>query len=196
MERGCRICLESLSTTGAGTDFISFVLLGGVFSLLPIGRLSDHVDRRWVMFVTSAIGAATSIYAWLCPASYTLTMGAGFIVGATAMPLYSLAIAHANDNAKDNFLTVGGTLLVSNGIGAVLAPLLFAGLAAYFSIQELFFLLIGLGFVITSLMTAWRIAVHPVARKYFEPYQPISRTTFGAVELDPRADELTVDVRS
>ena len=192
---GAVFAVESLSTTGAGTDFISFVLLGGVISLLPIGRLSDHVDRRWVMFVTGAIGAVTSIYAWLCPASYTLTMGAAFVVGATAMPLYSLAIAHANDNASDNFLIVGGTLLVSNGIGAVLAPLMFAGLAAFFSIQNLFFLLIGLGFTITSLVTVWRIAVHPVARNYFEPYQPVSRTTFGAVELDPRADELTVDVR-
>ncbi len=193
---GAVVAVESLNDSNVGTDFISFVLLGGVFSLLPIGRLSDHVDRRWVMFVTSAIGAAVALYAWLSSPSYTSVMGAGFVVGATAMPLYSLAIAHANDNAKDNFLIVGGTLLVANGIGAVLAPLLFAGLAAFFRIQGLFFLLIGCGFVITSLWTAWRLAVHPVERSYFEPYQPISRTTFGVVELDPRADDLAPDVRS
>ena len=50
----------------------------------------------------------------------------------------------------------------------------------------------GFSFVITSLWTVWRISAHSVERDFFEPYQPVSRTTFGAVELDPRADELTV----
>lgn len=193
---GAVFAAESLNSPHVGTTFVSFVLLGGVFSLLPIGRLSDRLDRRWVMFGTSAIGAATATYAWYTPASFTLIMGSGFVIGATAMPLYSLAIAHANDNAQDNFLIVGGTLLVANGIGAVVAPLLYAVLTAYLSIQDPFFLLISLGFFLTSLWTFARIVIHPVERNYFEPYQPVSRTTFGAVELDPRADELTVEVNS
>ena len=190
---GAVFAVESLNSPEVGTEFISFVLLGGVFSLLPIGRLSDRLDRRWVMFVTSAIGAIAAFYAWSNVSSYWLIMGSGFVVGATAMPLYSLAIAHANDNAQDNFLIVGGTLLVANGIGAVFAPLLYALLANYFSIEALFFALIGVGFLITSVWTVARIAVHPVERTYFEPYHPISRTTFGAVELDPRAEDLPSD---
>ena len=188
---GAVFAAETLNTPDAASDFISLVLLGGVFSLLPIGRVSDLLDRRWVMFLTSSVGAGAAGFAWLSPPTYWVIMGAGFIVGATAMPLYSLAIAHANDNAKDNFLVVGGTLLMANGVGSVCAPTLYALLATFFELPGLFFLLIGCAFVVTSLWTAARIGVHPVERHYFEPYQPVSRTTFGAVELDPRAEEVS-----
>ena len=56
---------------------------------------------------------------------------------------YDAEISH-----DDNFLIVGGTLLVANGIGAVFAPLLYALLANYFSIEALFFALIGVGFLL------------------------------------------------
>ena len=189
---GAVYAAEALDSTQSGREFISVLLLGGVFSLLPIGRLSDRFDRRLVMLSTSGIGAAVTAYAWYNPISYPLLLVTGFVIGATAMPLYSLAIAHANDNAEGNFLLIGGTLLVANGIGAVIAPLIYAGLTTLTPTDAPFFPLITIGFVATTIWTAFRILVHPVERRYFEPYQPVSRTTTGAVELDPRATESVI----
>ena len=185
---GAVFATATLESPAAGSDFISLLLLGGICSLIPLGRLSDRVDRRFVVLGISLVGSAAGLYAWVDQPTYNVLMITAFVIGATAMPLYSLAIAHANDNASTDFLVVGGTLLVANGIGAVSAPLVYAALTATLWSHDIFFLLVGLGFVVNTVWTAYRLAVHSVPRKYFEPYQPVSRTTLGAVELDPRAE--------
>ena len=177
-----------LDSPAAGSVFISMLLLGGICSLIPLGRLSDRVDRRFVIVGISLVGSAAGLYAWTAQPTYNTLMIAAFVIGATAMPLYSLAIAHANDNANTDFLVVGGTLLVANGIGAVSAPLVYAALTATLWSHDIFFLFVGLGFLLNTVWTAYRLSVHSVARKHFEPYQPVPRTTLGAVELDPRAE--------
>ena len=185
---GAVFATETLESPAAGSDFISLLLLGGICSLIPLGRLSDRVDRRFVIVGISLIGSVAGLYAWIDQPTYKTLMISAFVIGATAMPLYSLAIAHANDNASTDFLVVGGTLLVANGIGAVSAPLVYAALTATLWSHDIFFLFVGLGFFLNTVWTAYRLTVHSVARKYFEPYQPVSRTTLGAVELDPRAE--------
>jgi MFS family permease len=185
---GAVFATETLETPSAGSDFITMLLLGGICSLIPLGRLSDRVDRRFVVLGISLIGSAAGLYAWVDQPTYKMLMFTAFVIGATAMPLYSLAIAHANDNASTDFLVVGGTLLVANGIGAVSAPLIYAGLTATLWSHDIFFLFVGLGFLLNTVWTAYRLTFHSVARKYFEPYQPVSQTTLGAVELDPRAE--------
>lgn len=185
---GAVFATETLGSPSAGSDFITLFLLGGMCSLIPLGRLSDRIDRRLVLLGISLIGCATGLYAWIDQPTYNTLMITAFVIGATAMPLYSLAIAHANDNASTDFLVVGGTLLVANGVGAVVAPLLYAGLTATLWDHDIFFLFVGLGFLLNTAWTAYRLTVHTVKRKYFEPYQAIPRTTLGAVELDPRAE--------
>ncbi len=185
---GAVFATETLETPAAGSEFISLLLLGGICSLVPLGRLSDLVDRRFVILGISLIGSTAGFYAWVGQPTYNTIMISAFVIGATAMPLYSLAIAHANDNAATDFLVVGGTLLVANGIGAVSGPLVFAALTATRWSHEIFFPFVGLGFLVSAFWTTYRLSVHTVARQYFEPYQPVSRTTLGAVELDPRAE--------
>jgi fucose permease len=48
---------------------------------------------------------------------------AGALFGAGAFPLYPLAVAHANDNARpDQFVEVSSGLLLVFGIGAAIGP--------------------------------------------------------------------------
>ena len=185
---GAVVTTERTDAGEAATDFMTYLLLGGACTLLPLGRLSDRVDRRLVVCGISLIGGLASLYACLHPISHSTSIIIAFIVGATAMPLYSLAIAHANDNADTDFLTIGGTLLVANGVGAVAAPLLYAALSGTAVHPILFFLLITTAFATNTLWTGYRLTIHPVSRTFLEPFQAVSRTTLGAVELDPRAD--------
>ena len=185
---GAVYATQALGSQEAGTQFITCMLLGGICSLIPAGRLSDRVDRRFVIFGISLLGCLTSIYTWASPITFYWTMFAAFILGAAAMPLYSLAIAHANDNADADFIVVGGTLLVANGVGSIVGPFVYSAYAAFAPDYDTFFLLITIAFFVNAIWTATRILIHTAPREYFEPYQAVSRTTLGAVELDPRAD--------
>jgi len=174
-----------------GATFIMSVLLGGLFCQLPLGRLSDHVDRRWVIL-------GTSVLAFICSISWVF-FGAttpvqlyvlGFVVGGSAMPLYSLGVAHANDNARGDFLVIAGALLLANGLGSIAGPLLYAGLV-WLQLDNLFFVLIAAAFAVSALWTGARLALHHVSRAHYEPYQMVPKTTMGALDMDPRGTTLS-----
>ena len=112
-----------LDTQGIGF-FMSAVVLGGAISQWPLGRISDRMDRRFVMLIATAIALGAAIALMLLPDTGPDTMIiAGAIFGAGAFPLYPLAVAHANDNARpDQFVEVSSGLLLVFGIGAAIGP--------------------------------------------------------------------------
>lgn len=100
--------------------------LGVIVSQYPIGLLSDRYDRRALMivlaFASAVIAAVTIPVAAVSP----LPLIALFTVfGAISMPLYSLAIAHANDHLdKDQMLGASSKLVFLYGAGSTAGPLL------------------------------------------------------------------------
>ena len=112
----------------------------------------------------------------------------GFVLGATAMPMYSLAIAHANDNAQGKFLVITSAMLVANGLGATLGPLLYGGLNAI-GFEGVYFLVIGMIYLLGAIWTVSRLTLYHRSRTYFEPYQMMPKTTLGVAEIDPRNEE-------
>jgi MFS family permease len=100
-------------------------VLGGVAGQWPLGRLSDRIDRRYVMGATSlgGIGVAAAIWTFadsLPPLGVILLCG---LWGAMAFPLNALSVAHANDYANpDEYVMLSSGLLLMYGIGAVVGP--------------------------------------------------------------------------
>lgn len=172
----------------SGATFILSVLIGGLVCQLPLGRLSDRVDRRWVLLglcVSACVGVFVCISSGMSIVSlYSL----GFVLGATAMPMYSLAIAHANDNAQGKFLVITSAMLVANGLGATLGPLLYGGLNAI-GFEGVYFLVIGMIYLLGAIWTVSRLTLYHRSRTYFEPYQMMPKTTLGVAEIDPRNEE-------
>ncbi len=78
--------------------FMSAVIMGGAVLQLPIGRLSDHRDRRVVLLAVSLGGAATVLASfamdWKVPLAVIV---GGFVYGGFTMPIYALSVAHTND---------------------------------------------------------------------------------------------------
>ena len=182
----------AVSTAGAleaGSRFILCVLLGGFLLQLPAGRLSDRMDRRWILLLLGLCGLAGSLLALYAPFAATTNLYiAGFLCGAGAMPIYSIAIAHANDNAQGHFLQIASGMLVIHAIGCIAGPMLYALLAGIGGL-DVFMLTIALAFALCVLWTAIRLASHRVERRYFEPYQPLPKTSTEAAALDPRVDD-------
>ncbi|AJE46327.1 MFS transporter [Celeribacter indicus] len=106
------------------SSFIAAIYVGAVAFQIPIGWISDHMDRRQVILGAAGVGALACVGGMLLPGSYYLALGVAFIAGGMANPLYSLLIAHTNDylNPEDMASSSGGLLFI-NGVGAVGGPI-------------------------------------------------------------------------
>ncbi|CAN5367395.1 MFS transporter [soil metagenome] len=117
---------------GLPLSYVSLMLglppLALIVSQYPAGLLSDRYDRRVVIMVLSAIAAAVAMISIPVASLSSVAVIALFtIFGAVALPIYSLVLAHANDNlAKEQMLGASGKLVLLYGLGAMGGPI-FAG---------------------------------------------------------------------
>jgi MFS family permease len=110
--------------------FMSLIVAVGALTQVPVGRLSDHVDRRVILAWLFIFAAGFGMPLWLLSDLSRIEVFALAIgIGAFAMPAYSIATAHAFDHTPQRRMvqTSAGLLLI-NGVGSVLGPLLAAGL--------------------------------------------------------------------
>ena len=185
---GAVYALDSLGNAEAGSRFVMFCLLGGFIAQFPAGRLSDLLDRRYVILVLAFLGIVGACIPFIATTpSATLLYLSAFLCGASAIPMYSICVAHANDNASGNFLEIASGMLIANAMGSIAGPLIYSLLEGVVNSQA-FMLILGSAFVCCFAWTVFRITVHPVSREYFEPYQPLPKTTANAIPLDPRVE--------
>jgi MFS family permease len=125
--------LAPVFTAGVSNDpslaawFMSAAVVGGAVAQWPIGFLSDHIGRRRTLILCSVAGATIA-------AVFLLTSGElGFVGinllgaawGVCAFPMYTVAVAHANDYADaDDYVMVSSGLLLMFGGGAIIGPFL------------------------------------------------------------------------
>lgn len=104
---------------------MSAATLAGALSQWPIGRLSDRVDRRLVLFGILTGASVVGLALWLSAASGTTMIVFGLFFGALTLPTYSLAAAHAYDKTPaSETVPTAATVLLANALGAVVGPLL------------------------------------------------------------------------
>ena len=98
-------------------------------SQMPIGWLSDRYDRRVLIVALSILSAILAAIALNMPATTEMLLIAVVaIFGGISMPLYSLAIAHANDQLnKSQMLAAGSKLVLLYGVGAIAGPSIAGG---------------------------------------------------------------------
>ena len=175
--------------------FMAGATLAAALTQWPLGRLSDHTDRRFVM-VAIAVGAALSgaLLNWWPqpPTAWLVVLAAAF--GGFAMPLYALAVAHANDcAADDNFVATAGGLLLVYGLGATIGPLAAAAAMAYAGAGGLFLFtsVVHLALVVFAVARI-RVRAAP-AEEERAGFVAVPRTSPAFYELDPRSDTETAD---
>jgi MFS family permease len=144
--------------------FLSATVIGGAIGQWPLGRLSDRTDRRHVLVGVCLLAAATggTILAVSASAGHWMLLLGG-IWGAFAFPLYSIAVAHANDFAQpDEFVEVSSGLLLVYAAGAVFGPILASGLMSATSAAGLYAMTAGIHLLV-AVFAIWRITRRPPA---------------------------------
>jgi len=172
---------NSLSPDQVGI-FMAVTLLGGASLQLPVGRLSDRYDRRLVLAGLAIVGALVCITAATIPIkSPYLLYGLMFLFGGTTFPLYSISLAHANDNTSLPLIETGSVVLLVNSAGAIIGPVATARIMDYTPAGMFIF-----ASVMLSLFAIWalvRISTHKISRHRFEPFKDLPKTTHEVMEI-------------
>lgn len=121
--------------------FMSGAVIGGAAGQWPLGVWSDRVDRRIVITAAALIAALAGFTLWAAYGALTMpgAMALSAAWGVAAFPLYSVAVAHANDYAEaGEYVMVSGGLLLMYGAGAIVGPLLASAAMTWFSDSALY----------------------------------------------------------
>ena len=118
---------EGLSVAAIST-FMAAVILGGVVFQIPVGRLSDRLDRRWVIASVALLAAIVVLPPAILPQVPNILLFPGFfLVGGLSLPLYAVCVAHTNDFlSPQQMVGASSALILAFGIGAAAGPTLTA----------------------------------------------------------------------
>lgn len=185
--------------SGAGLDtfhvtlFTAATVAGGAASQLPLGRLSDHFDRRIVALGAALLAGTVAVLLAVMPglpAAGLITLS--FLFGAFVMPLYALSVAHANDRAAaDEFVLVGSGMLMLFGLGSALgAPAGGLAMGTQLGRSGLFaFVALVLAALIVGIAKRRRSRSVPIQVQAEQPFIAVSDFAPLPLDLDPRAHE-------
>jgi MFS family permease len=174
--------------------FMSVFIAGGALVQWPLGRLSDGMDRRWIIALTctaaSACGLVLGIFGSVLVRAPDLFFVVVFVMGATMLPLYSLSVAHANDRLpRSDFVEVSAGLLMINASTSIPGPLLAAFVISTAGPNALF-LFTALAHAAMAFYAYTRIQVRePAPAETRDAFAPSPQGSLAALPLDPRGPE-------
>lgn len=192
--------LGPVAAMGFGLDargaavFMTVAVLAGAVTQIPVGRLSDRMDRRLVLAALLVLAIATGLALFLAAPGGLALMALIAVFGAVALPCYSLAAAHAYDHADpSDYVGTASSLLLVNGLGSILGPVLAALLLQAAPGGGLFLFMAAthatlLAFILWRLRQ--RAAPGPALRESFD-VAATSPAAIGAVLTPATAEEGT-----
>ncbi len=110
--------------TRAVVVFMTLGIIGGAALQYPLGYMSDKLGRRKTVLIATIGALLAALVLSRQPFGAVLPVYLGvFAFGAFALPLYSLAGAHANDRAQaGQYVLVSAGLTFFFSLGAVIGP--------------------------------------------------------------------------
>ncbi len=179
--------------------FIGASIVGAVVFQWPIGILSDRVPRRGLLGIVAATASAISLTLTIVDAGTAVATGLMLLLGGTMFPLYSLSIAYTNDwIPSSKMVAASSSLVIINGLGAVLGPLLTAGAFVVVGTQAFFWILAGTHAAIATYV-GYRVVVRdplPMERQRAWVPMPSRATAAISVLARPRRTRAPQDPNS
>jgi MFS family permease len=166
-----------IARTGA---FVAAAALGSVVLQWPVGHMSDAIGRRQSILLVTFGAVAMGIVASMLDPTGLALIGAMFLLGGLAYPMYSLALSHVVDVLPPGQAVTGSVAVVFlTGIGSIFGPLT-ASVAMEVFGPVGFFWAIAVVHLIVGLYGLARVIRRPVIEdETVEPYLPVpARSTF------------------
>jgi len=182
-------------STGLRRGWLSLFMiaftLGGALVQLPLGRLSDKMDRRFIIAAIGVAAAAAAVLLYLFGAGNgrTVTLLLIALFGMVCLPLYGMSVAQVNDRLpREEFVEASASLLLINSAASMVGPVIAASLIQSFGISTMFLYTAAIHTTL-AVYTITRIATQAAPPKALHDdfvAVPVQSSTV-AVELDPRS---------
>jgi MFS family permease len=137
---------------------LSAMPLGSVLLQIPLGWISDRVDRRIVMVAASLAVAGAGVAAGVFDGyALAVIVPIYLIWGGMTESIYSLANAHANDRAsKDEMVALASTMLFAWSLSGVLVPAAATALTAVYGTVSFIYVAVTIAIAFAAFVL-WRI---------------------------------------
>lgn len=138
-------------------NFMGAMMAGGMILQWPLGKLSDMVDRRWVMSIACLIAV---LFALLISreseASIRLYLMI-FMFGGCSLSLYSIVVALTNDHLRPSeIVPASGTIVLISGLTSITGPITAVFWLQIFGLQS-FFVLLASCLLLLAGISLWRL---------------------------------------
>lgn len=171
--------------------FISIPILAGAIIQMPVGLMSDRMDRRKVLVGVAALALVADLgFILLAPQGRMMNLTLAALLGGSIYAMYPVIVAHANDHAEPGTaIQISGGLLLTFGIGSIIGPTV-AGLAmAEIGIRALF-MTTAVSHGVVILYTLWRISKREaVAEAEKSSFQPLNAGRTSALQTAEAAQQ-------
>ncbi|WP_306120894.1 MULTISPECIES: MFS transporter [unclassified Roseitalea] len=178
--------------------FLMLPLIGALLLQWPLGWVSDLVDRRWIILgacSAAAVCASGLMLTWdVRPFPFYLLV---LLLGGFAMPVYSLCVAHVNDQIDTGEVVAAASgLILVYGLGSALGPFAASVVMGQFGPAGLFaFMSAILG--LFAIYGLWRIGVSAAPDKgRKESYVSVPQTSHAVLPLHKHSPQRTPGKRA
>ena len=113
--------------------FMFWGVMGGMFAQIPFGKLSDKMDRRYVLIGLSGLLIIVAPLAgFLVPMGGWYLILSTILIGSGTFTLYPISVSHINDLVTDEErISASGMLILTQNLGLIMGPILVsAGMSA------------------------------------------------------------------
>ena len=146
--------------------FMFAAVAGGLAFQVPVGRLSDRLDRRHVVAALGVGLAAVAVALVFLPRSLPVVLPVAALLGGFMSTLYPVSVAHANDRMPpDRVVAVSSALILLSGIGSVAGPLIGTQLMVGFDINGVLYLMAGAALLLAVLAVGRSLLRAPPAHR-------------------------------
>lgn len=169
-------------TAEVGT-YMSVAILGGAALQWPLGRMSDHHDRRIMLGSVAAAAAVLAVGALAAGGREWLAMILIFLFGGMVFAIYPIVVAHLVEHVPpDSLLAASSSVLLVYGVGSALGPLVAGGLMSAVGPWSLFAWFAGTHAMLAA-YALYRFNVRQRQPLRERRFQPMLRTTPAALRL-------------
>ncbi len=176
---GIFYALTPIYTNSLGLDirqtaiFMALAATSGILLQFPLGKLSDKVDRRWIIIFSSTMTVIACLILFSGTAENMVKLYTSAVFyGAVAFSINPICAAHVNDLSppKERTQTASG-LLMSYGVGAVIGPF-GAGFIMPFGVNYIFMISATIAgvFIIYALLRLYIKPRHQQVKGDFKPF--------------------------
>jgi MFS family permease len=152
------------------SSYMALAITGGLMMQIPIGKLSDAIDRRLVAALVALAFAGLALA--IIPARGTPWFPAVWLLlGGFMSVIYPVCVAHANDRMPaERAVSVSGRLILISGVGSALGPLLGASAMSAFGVRGLLYFMAAVATLFAFFALARGISVRAPRFKRPRPF--------------------------